>query len=231
MELFESLGNHLSYEDVLQCDGAFAAAHINYGKSPEFVGDSSISLAQSSRRGSISSEDEVADVLATLRAFDGTESGLKRPDRLELWKSYWLEYVNAFDRLVVVLPRSVVTSYVGRHAIELGLKYNLLVLGYELPVSHKLDELIQRLREKCPSKARYMKWVPEFLESYSKFIEGRNVEYFRYPDYKGGKFFAGNRLDLEWLHYNFALVLLKLIHLAGLDDEAKAVHYKQESCL
>ena len=33
MELFESLGNHLSYEDVLQCDGAFAAAHINYGKS------------------------------------------------------------------------------------------------------------------------------------------------------------------------------------------------------
>ena len=34
MSLFASFGNELSYEDVIQLDGAFAATHVNYGKAP-----------------------------------------------------------------------------------------------------------------------------------------------------------------------------------------------------
>lgn len=221
MKLFGSLGNNLSHEDVLQRDGAFAVAHINYGKTPVFNGGGSTNLAQSSRKGSMSTEDEVADVLVALRTFDGTETGLSEPDRIELWRSYWLEYVNTFDRLVVALPKSVATSYVGRHAIELGLKYNLLAQAGAFPAIHSLGALAQKLCAACPGSARYMEHVLEFLEDYSKFIEGGNIEYFRYPDYARGRFFAGNRLDLQWLHYNFALVILKLMHLAGLDEGAQ----------
>lgn len=38
MSLFASFGNELSYEDVIQLDGAFAATHVNYGKAPLFNG-------------------------------------------------------------------------------------------------------------------------------------------------------------------------------------------------
>ena len=62
----------------------------------------------------------------TVYSFDGTEKNYKKEDRIQLWKIYWLEYINAFDRLCGILPDSVVTIYVGRHEIELGFKYLLL---------------------------------------------------------------------------------------------------------
>ena len=47
-----------------------------------------------------------------------------------------------------------------------------------------------------------------------KMLEGDNVEYFRYPEYSRRTYFAGNQLDIEWLFYNFALILLKLLQFA-----------------
>ena len=38
MSLFESLGKELNYKDILQFDGAFSVAHINYDQSPIFNG-------------------------------------------------------------------------------------------------------------------------------------------------------------------------------------------------
>ena len=59
-----------------------------------------------------------------------------------------------------------------------------------------------------------MKYVDDFCIFYSKYIEGGNAEYFRYPEYKGESYFAGNRLDIKWLSYNISLVILKLMKLA-----------------
>lgn len=39
MDIFKNL--EVSYNDVLQLDGAFSAAHVNYGKSPIFNGKDS----------------------------------------------------------------------------------------------------------------------------------------------------------------------------------------------
>lgn len=66
-----------------------------------------------------------------------------------------------------------------------------------------------------------MKYVNEFCEIFGKYIEGGNAEYFRYPDYKKNNFFAGNRLDIKWISYNFSLIILKLIHFADLDTKFK----------
>ena len=62
-----------------------------------------------------------------------------------------------------------------------------------------------------------MEYVDRFCELFCQYIEGGNSEYFRYPEFRNNEFFAGNRLDIEWLSYNFAMILLKLIHFAGLD--------------
>lgn len=62
----------------------------------------------------------------------------------------------------------------------------------------------------------YMGEIPDFCNCYSKMLEGDNVEYFRYPEYSRKRYFAGNRLDIEWLSYNFALILLKLLQFANL---------------
>lgn len=35
-------------------------------------------------------------------------------------------------------------------------------------------------------------------------------------NYSRKRYFAGNRLDIEWLSYNFALILLKLLQFANL---------------
>ena len=65
----------------------------------------------------------------------------------------------------------------------------------------------------------YMNDLNDFFELYCNYIEGGFDEYFRYPEYKSNKYFAGNRLDIEWLSYNFSLILLKLVHYADLDNE------------
>ena len=44
MKRFQSISENLSYNDILQLDGAFSALHINYGKSPLFNGENSKDL-------------------------------------------------------------------------------------------------------------------------------------------------------------------------------------------
>ena len=55
MKRFQSISENLSYNDILQLDGAFSALHINYGKSPLFNGENSKDLAKNSRKNSVSS--------------------------------------------------------------------------------------------------------------------------------------------------------------------------------
>ena len=99
MNIFKTLGNELSYEDALQLDGASAVAHINYNKSPEFNGVDSKTIATESRKNSLSSANNINNVIGSLSLFNGTEKNFKKVDRISLWKSYWLEYINAFDKL------------------------------------------------------------------------------------------------------------------------------------
>lgn len=219
MALFSSFGGKLRYTDALQLDGAFSGEHVNYGESPEFNGRDGRQLAQGSRAASVSAAGSLENVFDVWREFDGTEAGCGKSDRLELWKQYWLEYTRAFDLLAAELPASVVTAYIGRHAIELGFKYLILSRGETYSQVHKLCELSRAALSGVSEAASYLDWVVDFCERYSQYIEGGKVEYFRFPDYNGGRFFAGNRLDIHWLAYNFALILLKLVHYAGLDKE------------
>ena len=74
--------------------------------------------------------------------------------------------------------------------------------------------------------ASYMEGIREFCKSYCEYIEGGNVEYFRYPEYTESTYFAGNRLDIEWLIYNFTLIILKLVHFADLESEFQNESWK-----
>ena len=64
-----------------------------------------------------------------------------------------------------------------------------------------------------------MEYVDTFCEKYCKYIE-RQSRIFQniYPEYKSSQYF-GNCLDAKWLSYNFALILLKLLHLADLEKK------------
>lgn len=219
MDFFKKLGNKLSYTDILQLDGAFSVAHVNYNKSPMFNGIDSKNLAKNSRENSLSSQEKIENPIECIDSFDGTEKNFKKDDRISLWKNYWLEYINAFDKLVDSLPNSVVTINVGRQAIEIGFKYLLLKKTGHIDKTHDLGELANSFFKKYKIHDSYMDWVDVFCEKFCKYIEGGNVEYFRYPEYKKNTYFAGNHLDIEWLSYNFALIILKLIHFANLDIE------------
>lgn len=219
MDSFKMLGNKLSYKDILQLDGAFSAAHVNYDKSPIFNGIDSRNLARNSRRNSLSSKDKIEDVIEYIDSFDGTEKNFKNNDRISLWKNYWMEYINAFDKLVDSLPSSVVTIHVGRQAIEIGFKYLVLRKNGQINKTHDLGKLSNLFFTEYEINDSYMDGVDVFCEKFCKYIEGGNVEYFRYPEYEKNTYFAGNRLDIGWLSYNFALIILKLIHFAHLDTE------------
>jgi len=219
MNIFKNFGNELSYKDIIQLDGAFSVAHINYGKSPIFNGINSKDITKSSRKNSLSAKEKIEDVIGCIESFDGTEKNFKKTDRILLWENYWLEYIIAFDKLVEILPNSIVTIYLGRQAIEIGLKYLLLKNSGKIAKTHDLKELADLLYSKYIINDDYMEYVDIFCEKYCKYIEGGNVEYFRFPEYKENKFFAGNSLDIKWLSYNFTLILLKLIHFANLDDK------------
>ena len=123
MNVFKELGKDLNYKDILQVDGAFSACHINYGKSLKFNGADSKNMAQNSRKNSLTENGHIDDLEAVQYDFNGTEKDFKKQDIILLWEKYWLEYINAFNKLVAELPDSIVTVYVGRHAIELGFKY------------------------------------------------------------------------------------------------------------
>ena len=118
-----------------------------------------------------------------------------------------------------LLPDSIVTVYVGRHAIELGFKYLMTKKNIKIEKDHDLKELYKKLDAVEKIDEDYMEYVDTFCEKYCKYIEGGNPEYFRYPEYKSSQYFAGNCLDAKWLSYNFALILLKLLHLADLEKE------------
>lgn len=218
MNVFKELGKDLNYKDLLQVDGAFSACHINYGKSLKFNGADSKNMAQNSRKNSLTENGHIDDLEAVQYDFNGTEKDFKKQDIILLWEKYWLEYINAFNNLINILPNSIVTIYVGRHAIEIGIKYLLLKkIGY-VKNEHNLGILSNLLFEKYDIKDNYMNHVKEFCSDYCEFIEGNNAEYFRYPEYKNNCFFAGNNLDIEWISSNFSLILLKLIHFSNLDE-------------
>ncbi len=219
MNLFKALGNDLSYKDILQLDASFSVAHVNYDKSPIFGEIDGRNLAKGSRKNSLSSEEKIDDVIGCINSFDGTEKDLKKDDQISLWKNYWIEYINAFDKLIDSLPSSIVTIYVGRQAIEIGFKYLLLITG-KTKMTHDLGELSNMFLTECNINDSYMDGVDVFCERFCEYIEGGNVEYFRYPEYKKNTYFAGNCLDIGWLSYNFALIILKLLHFADLDTEA-----------
>lgn len=219
MNIFKNLGKDLSYENILQLDGAFAVAHINYNKSPIFNGVDGSDIAKTSRKNSLSSVENIENVLDCIDSFKGTEKNFKKDDRVVLWKNYWLEYINAFDKLTTLLPNSIVTIYIARHTVELGLKYLLLNRTGKIEWTHDLKELSNALFSEYAINDKYMDDVNIFCEKFCNYIEGGNVEYFRFPEFKGNEYFAGNCLDIKWLSYNFAIIILKLIHFAGLDDE------------
>ena len=217
MNLFKTLGNEISYKNIIQLDGAFSITHINYGKSPMFNKNSAKKLANSSRKNSISCKEKIENVNEYLYSFNGTLQNLKKGDRLSLWENYWLEYINTFDNLIKSLPNSVVTAYIGRHTVEIGIKYLLLKKNNQIKSEHNLGILSNLLFTEYNIKDDYMKYVNEFCNFFCKYIEGGNSEHFRYPDYKKNTFFSGNNLDIEWILYNLSLIILKLIHFASLD--------------
>ena len=218
MDYFRS--KEIKYDDIIQLDGALSIAHINYGKTPLFCGKDATDIAKASRKNSYSSLDYVENVYDQLFSFNGTDSnGLKSKDRLELWKAYWFEYISAFGKMSEDLPQSVVTAYIGRHAIEIGFKYLLLKEINMIKEVHQLGELADLFFSKVKADEQYMENVHEFCNLYSKYIEGGNAEYFRFPDYKKNAFFSGNHLDIEWLSYSFTLILLKMLHFVELDEE------------
>ena len=213
----------IKYTDGLELDGAFSVTHINYECSPKFHGEDAKDIAQSSRKNSITSKDKIDDVLDNIRMFNGAEKNYIITDRIYLWKKYWFEYIEAFDKSMKVMPDSVVTVYIGRHAIELGLKYLIMVKKGGIVKSHDLkklyDEFDSEYKIQEQYQEQYMEWMDLFCELYGKYIEGDNPEYFRFPEYKGNANFAGNRLDIRWLCYNLSLIIFKLLHFSGLEDE------------
>lgn len=213
---FERYKEDISYKDVIQLDGAYATCHINYQKSPMFIDVNATTIAKKSRKNSLSMENYIDDVISNLQSFNATEQNYKKEDIIELWKNYWLEYVNAFDSLIVSLPNSIVTAFVGRHATEIGLKYIMLFKGLQVEKTHNLGTLVKKTFTEEELKADYMDCVFEFCNLYEKYIEGDNVEYFRFPEYNKNNYWCGNRLDIDWISYNLALVNLKLLHYVNL---------------
>lgn len=219
MNVFKTINKDICYTDIIQLDGAYAVTHMNYGKSPEFNKMSGKDIEKSlSNKGKIAKE-VIENVVDSINEFKGTEKNLKKDDRILLWENYWLEYINAFDNIIKLLPNSVVTVYIGRHAIEIGIKYLLLKKTGQIEYGHDLGVLSNLFFTQYNIKDEYMKWINEFCSIFGEYIEGGNIEYFRYPEYKNNAFFAGTSLDIEWIIYNFSIIILKLIHFANLDSK------------
>ena len=221
MTIFKTVDEKINYKKIIELDAAFAAAHINYGEFPIFNKVSGKDTENNSRKKEISSKESIENINDYMKSFNGTKQNLKKEDRILLWENYWLEYINAFDNIIKLLPSSVVTVYIGRHAIEVGIKYLLLKKTGQIKYEHNLGVLSNLLFTEYHIKDEYMNWVNEFCNLFCNYIEGNNVEYFRYPEYKNNTFFAENGLDIKWLIYNLSLIILKLIHFAKLDSKFK----------
>lgn len=219
MEFFKKTGDKLDYTDILQVDGAFSVAHVNYDKLRIFNGVDGKSITNNSRKNSLSFKGKIENVIECLYSFYGTEKSFKNEARESLWKYYWLEYINAFNELVNSLPSSIVTISIGRQAIEIGFKYLLLKKNGKITKTHNLGELANLFFTEYKIQDSYMEYVDVFCENFCNYVEGGKVEYFRYPEYAENKYFSGNHLNIEWLSYNFAIIILKLIHFSNLDIE------------
>lgn len=220
MNLFKKYGSNISYKDILEADGAYATCHVNYGKSPVFNGISGRDIVKDTPEHV--SFDDILNHRSVLSSVSDIESNVKREDRILRWKEYWLEYVNAFDKMTYVLPDSIVTLNIGRQAIENGFKYLIVKKNGQITKEarkHNLQLLAHIVFDEYNIKDEYMAYVETFCEKYDKCIENGYAEYFRFPEYKQSEYFAGTFLDIRWLSYNFALIILKLLHFAGLDDE------------
>lgn len=214
--------NRITAAAKLQFDGFYSATHINYSTSPCFVDIDARDLAVDARKNSISKERHI-DVFENLEIFRGTERGIKKKERNELWKYYWLEYVHAFFEMSEILEKSVTTAYIGRHSIELGFKYIFLIKGKDFPKTHNLSTLANELRTQFNMDEYEWDDIVNACEIYSKYLEGDNAEYFRYPEYIKDEFFAGNNLDIKWIIYNFAIIILKLMSYVGLEEEIEKI--------
>lgn len=140
--------------------------------------------------------------------------------RLELWKHFWLEYIDSFDTLATVRPDSVATAYLGGHAVELGFKYLLLAKTNSFIRTHNLGVLAEKVNNAYSPLPAYCDWIVDFCTLYQKCVEEGHIEYFRYPEYggaEGSSLFKGMKLDIHWISYNLALITLKLLHLAGIE--------------
>lgn len=219
MKLFSSVGDQLAYQDLLQLDGALFSLHASYGDAPIFNGKSAKSLMHKPESSTLPVSKSINDIVTEAPQSKGTMESVKRNDQVDLWKNYWLEYVNAFDKLVGLLPDSVTTVFVGRQAVELGMKFILFNATGQSPKTHDLGTLSKTMFSQLAITDDYMDKVDAFCKKYCESIEGDNAEYFRYPQYKQDRFFGGTSLSLTWLSYNLSLVLLKLIHYAGLEQE------------
>lgn len=219
MSVFKKYKNKIKYDDILQGDGAFTISHKNYGESPLFnenkIKDLNIESISKCRM----STHEPKDIFSYIHSFDGTVKDFNSDDRITFWKIYWLEYINAFDKLIDSLPNSVTTIYIGRQAIEIGFKYLLLKKTRTFSKTHDLGVLSNSLFSEYSINESYMDYVDVFCENYCQYIEGGHAEYFKYPEYIRNAYFAGYHLDINWLNYNFVLILMKLIRFAELEDE------------
>lgn len=211
---FKKLEKGISYKEVIQVDGAFSSIHNKNGNSPVFADTVLAELDIESMPDYSESTITEGDLQSFLRTFDGTETNFDSNDRILLWKLYWLEYINAFDRLSEMLPNSVATIFLGRQAIEIGFKYLLLKKTGKIKKTHDLKLLSKELFLEYNIKDEYMEFVDVFCEKYVQYMEGNRAEYFRYPEYLKDRYFAGVNLDLEWVIYNFVLILMKLMHFA-----------------
>lgn len=73
MNIFKTIDEKISYTDIIQLDGAYAVAHMNYGKSPEFNKMSGKDIEKSlSNKGKISKE-VIENVVDSINEFKGTE--------------------------------------------------------------------------------------------------------------------------------------------------------------
>lgn len=196
MELFSALGANIDHRNLIQLDGTSPSQHALYERSPVFSDTTTSSL---SRKLDLESDDR---------------------KRLELWKHFWLEYIDSFDTLATVRPDSVATAYLGGHAVELGFKYLLLAKTNSFIRTHNLGVLAEKVNNAYSPLPAYCDWIVDFCTLYQKRVEEGHIEYFRYPEYggaEGSSLFKGMKLDIHWISYNLALITLKLLHLAGIE--------------
>lgn len=218
MKLFKTFGEDFNYEDIIQLDGAFYAIHKNYGNSLMFNKTNAKYISNDKRKDNLSSKEKIKNI-NSLYSVNGTEQNLKKQNRILLWENYWLEYINTFDSLINIQPKSIVTIFVGRQAIEIGFKFLLLKKTGQIIKGHDLGILSNLVFKEYNIKDDYMDNISDFCDSFCRYIEGDNSEYFRFPEYKKNTFFAGNHLDAKWILYNFSLIILKLIHFADFETK------------